>query len=74
MLQEGKVKPGIEIGDVHITVDEAEAIAATALGHAVSCTEATLSSDSMVASAGFVTFALRNGASLTGILPADGDT
>lgn len=43
------------------------------MGHSVSCTSATLSSDSMVASPGFVTFAPRNGVLLTGTLLADED-
>lgn len=58
MLQDAKVKPGMGIGVVHIVVVTAEAISATILGHAVSCTEATLSSDNTVACALNVALAL----------------
>ena len=57
----------------HMTVETALATEATNLGHSVSCTETRLSSDSMVASPGPVTFAWRNGVLLTGRLLADGD-
>lgn len=59
--------------EVHVTLVTAEAMEAMAMGHAVSCTSTTLSSDSMVASIEFVTFALRDGESLTATLLADGD-